>query len=68
MEYWIWLTELKGIGPITQKKLLDYFKTPARIYAAAEEELRSVPGIGSSLGSQFVKPIHWMGLFQLWMS
>lgn len=49
MEYWIWLTLLKGIGPITQKRLLNHFKTPYRIYAAAEEELLTIPGIGSFL-------------------
>lgn len=49
MEYWIWLTLLKGIGPITQKRLLTHFKTPNRIYAAAEEELLTIPGIGSFL-------------------
>lgn len=49
MEYWIWLTLLKGIGPITQKKLLAHFKTPKRIYDAAAEELRLIPGMGASL-------------------
>ena len=65
MEYWIWLTELKGIGPITQKKLLDYFKTPARIYAAAEEELRSVPGIGSSLAQSVCQAHSLDGAFSV---
>jgi DNA processing protein len=49
MEYWIWLTSLKGIGPITQKRLLAHFKTPNHIYLAAEEELLVIPGIGSFL-------------------
>ena len=49
MEYWIWLNQLRGIGPITQKKLLAHFKTPQRIYASSEDELVSVPGMGSAL-------------------
>lgn len=49
MEYWIWLTGLKGIGPIMQKRLLDYFNAPYFIYKASKEELLSVPGIGDTL-------------------
>lgn len=65
MEYWIWLTSLKGIGPITQKKLLEYFNTPARIYAAAEEELLSVPGIGSSLAKSICQAHSLDGAFSV---
>ena len=65
MEYWIWLTELKGIGPITQKKLLEYFKTPIRIYAATEEELLSVPGIGSSLAQSVCQAHSLDGAFSV---
>ena len=49
MEYWIWLNQLRGIGPITQKKLLAHFKTPKRIYESSGDELVSVPGMGSAL-------------------
>lgn len=38
MEYWIWLTLLKGIGPITAKKLLHQFETPENIYNADYEQ------------------------------
>ena len=65
MEYWTWLTELKGIGPITQKKLLEYFKTPIRIYAATEEELLSVPGIGSSLAQSVCQAHSLDGAFSV---
>ena len=44
-EYWIWLTQVKGIGPILQKKLLDRFGSPERIYLASGTELMTIAGI-----------------------
>ena len=49
MEYWLWLSELKGIGPILEKRLLAYFKTPKAIYEAEQEELMLIEGVGSNL-------------------
>lgn len=37
--YWIWLSTVKGIGPVTQKKLLSAFQTPEQIYRADREEI-----------------------------
>jgi DNA processing protein len=37
--YWIWLSTIKGIGPVTQKKLLAVFQTPEHVYQADREEL-----------------------------
>ena len=47
MEYWIWLTLLKGIGPITAKRLIDEFGIPENIYNADFDRLTKVSGIGS---------------------
>jgi len=49
MEYWIWLKQISGIGPILEKRLLDRFQTPQAVYEACEEELLSVEGIGPRL-------------------
>lgn len=46
--YWIWLSELKGIGPVTAKILLNRFKTPENIYRAQGDELNSISGIGEA--------------------
>ncbi|ACV64749.1 DNA protecting protein DprA [Desulfofarcimen acetoxidans DSM 771] len=46
-EYWIWLTQLKGIGPILQKKLLDKFGSPESIYLASGTELMTIAGINN---------------------
>lgn len=49
MLYYIWLSIIKGIGPVTQKRLLKYFKTPKDIYIAEEEEIKKVTGVGDVL-------------------
>jgi excinuclease UvrABC nuclease subunit len=43
--YWIWLCTVKGIGPVTQKKLLTVFKTPELIYQADREALIKRTGL-----------------------
>ncbi|MCK9267931.1 MAG: DNA-processing protein DprA [Alkaliphilus sp.] len=49
MLYYIWLTTIKGIGPISQKNLLKYFRTPENIFRANEKEIKNVVGIGDTL-------------------
>lgn len=46
--YWIWLTSIKGIGPVISKMLLGKFKNPKYIYEASEEELIQIKGIGKA--------------------
>lgn len=41
MIYWVWLCALKGIGPHTQRQLLEKFSGPKEIYYASEDELRT---------------------------
>lgn len=52
MVYWIWLMQLKGIGPIIAKRMLKEFKTPENIYNAKTEELMNVLGIGNKTASE----------------
>lgn len=47
--YWIWLNELKGIGPVTAIKLLNKFIYPENIYNATKEEIRASEVIGDKL-------------------
>ncbi|WP_443659383.1 helix-hairpin-helix domain-containing protein [Clostridium algidicarnis] len=46
--YWIWLSEINGVGPVTAKVLLDVFKTPYNIYKAIKSELINIKGIGNT--------------------
>ncbi|HEY5556613.1 DNA-processing protein DprA [Acetobacterium sp.] len=65
MEYWIWLSQLKGIGPITQKRLLQHFKTPDCIYESSEEELLSIAGIGPILAQSIREARSLDGAFSI---
>lgn len=54
MEYWLWLSIIKGLGPILGKRLLAKFKDPRKIYAADKAELQTVKGIGDVLASAII--------------
>lgn len=54
MLYWIWLTHIKGIGPINQKNLLNKFTTPENIYNADIENLLECSGIGYSTAQKII--------------
>ena len=43
--YWIWLTQLKYIGPVLQKRLVTEFGSPEAIYFASQAELEQIPQI-----------------------
>lgn len=43
---YIWLSKIKGIGPVLANKLLDYFRKIEGVYEATYEELIKVDGIG----------------------
>ena len=47
--YWIWLTQIKGIGPIISRILIDRFKEPIEIYKASFNEFIEIKGIGKSI-------------------
>ena len=44
--YWIWLTKIKYIGPVLQKRLLAAFDdSPKAIYFASQADLEKIPQI-----------------------
>ncbi|MGD9126499.1 MAG: DNA-processing protein DprA [Planctomycetia bacterium] len=43
---------VSGVGPKIRKSLLERFDTPAAVFAASEEELLSVPGVGNKLARE----------------
>ena len=46
LQYILWLTLIKGIGPVTVKRLLGHFSDPREVYDAGYEDLLEVKGIG----------------------
>lgn len=47
--YFLWLSLINGIGPVTAKILLKVFKTPQNIYKATKFELINIHGIGNNI-------------------
>ena len=45
LKYWVWLTELVGLGNQTRLALLEHFSTPEDIYYADEGEILLTEGI-----------------------
>lgn len=45
MKYWIWLSSIPYIGPVTANRLLEHFGHPARVYHADISELIMVKDI-----------------------
>lgn len=44
--YWIWLSQIKYVGPVLQKRLLAAFNhSPKAIYFASLADLEKIPGI-----------------------
>jgi predicted Rossmann fold nucleotide-binding protein DprA/Smf involved in DNA uptake len=55
MLYWVWLTQINGIGPKRQRALLERFNTPENVYRASLEDLLS------KLGEKSVSPHNGTG-------
>ena len=47
--FWLWLTQVRGVGAKTSKKLLEHYATPRAVYDASAEELLTISGIGQKL-------------------
>ncbi|MDD4402479.1 MAG: DNA-processing protein DprA [Desulfitobacteriaceae bacterium] len=55
MLYWVWLTQINGIGPKRQRALLERFNTPENVYRAPLEDLLECDGIGHKTANILVK-------------
>jgi DNA processing protein len=57
--YWIALNSVHGISDRVYKKLIDYFKTPERVFKASKRELLNIDGIGDTLASSIIDFNEW---------
>ncbi|MCK4257534.1 MAG: DNA-processing protein DprA [Halanaerobiales bacterium] len=53
-KYWVGLSLIPGVGSLRVKRLIEYFKTPERVWRASKKELVSVPLIGSKLAQKII--------------
>ena len=53
-KYWIWFSQIKGLGSKRKQKLLKIYKTPENIYLLNKDELLRVNGIGEELANKIL--------------
>jgi excinuclease ABC subunit C len=55
------LDELKGVGPVRKRALLQYFGSPERFVAASREELEMVPGVPGKVAREIHEQLNRTG-------
>jgi len=55
------LDELKGVGPVRKRALLQHFGSPERFLAATREELEAVPGMPGKLAREIHEQLNRTG-------
>ena len=55
------LDELRGVGPVRKRALLEHFGSPERLVAASREELEAVPGIPGKLAREIHRQLNRAG-------
>lgn len=55
MLYWIWLTQIKGVGPKKQRVLLERFTSPEDVYNATVGDIIECKGIGEKTAKSIVE-------------
>ncbi len=56
---WIALSQVKGLGGVSFKKLAAHFVDPTRVFSASAEELQQVPGLDKSVIEGLVNFSGW---------
>ncbi|HET8639600.1 MAG TPA: excinuclease ABC subunit UvrC [Solirubrobacterales bacterium] len=55
------LDELKGVGPVRKRALLQHFGSPERLIAASREELEAVPGVPGKVAREIHEQLNRTG-------
>jgi excinuclease ABC subunit C len=55
------LDELKGVGPVRKRALLQHFGSPERFVAASREELEMVPGVPGKVAREIHEQLNRTG-------
>jgi excinuclease ABC subunit C len=55
------LDELRGVGPVRKRALLEHFGSPDRFLAASREELEAVPGLPGKLAREIHEQLNRTG-------
>ena len=57
---YIWLSKIKGIGPVITRNLIEFFKRIDFVYEATYDELIKVEGIGDKLAKSLNVPYNYI--------
>ena len=52
--YWVWLSQIEGLGPIKIKRLIDYFDSPKEVWQTDKKKLKRVKGIGEKTSEKIL--------------
>jgi excinuclease ABC subunit C len=55
------LDELRGVGPVRKRALLEHFGSPERLVGASRAELEAVPGLPGKLAREIHRQLHKAG-------
>lgn len=47
--YWLWLSQQKGVGPVTLRRLVEVYGSPQRVYEASLFEWPEIPGVRKAI-------------------
>ena len=53
-KYWIWLSNIQGLGSIRKQILLQKYKTPEKIYTLKKEEILQIKGFNETLAENII--------------
>ncbi len=53
-KYWVWFSQIKGLGSKRKQKLLQIYQTPENIYTLNKSELLKINGIGEELANRIL--------------
>jgi len=59
LKYWLALTDVYDIGPVTAKKLLDVYKKPEAIFSASYKELCGIEGFSAKKAKSIKEYAGW---------
>ncbi len=51
LRYWVWLSQVKGVGCVAAQQLIMHFGSPKDVWLARYDELLDVPGISRSMAA-----------------
>lgn len=54
IRHWLALSLVPGIGSVLYKRLIDHFKSPAKVFSSSVEELKRVEGVGEKLAGDIL--------------